>query len=82
MRVTDLKLANVRSIKAAELRFQPGFNLVVGDNGAGKTTVLEALAVCISEYAGRDLVAGAEAGSGRMTTAVADPRDSSPRAPA
>ena len=50
MRVTDLKLANVRSIKAAELRFQPGFNLVVGDNGAGKTTVLEALAVCISEY--------------------------------
>ena len=50
MRVTDLKLANVRSIKATELRFQPGFNLVVGDNGAGKTTVLEALAVCISEY--------------------------------
>ena len=50
MMVTDLKLANVRSIKAAELRFQPGFNLVVGDNGAGKTTVLEALAVCISEY--------------------------------
>ena len=49
MRVTDLKLANVRSIKAAELRFQPGFNLVVGDNGAGKTTVLEALAVCVSE---------------------------------
>ena len=50
MRVTDLKLANVRSIKATELRFQPGFNLVVGDNGAGKTTVLEALAVCVSEY--------------------------------
>ena len=50
MRVTDLKLANVRSIKAAELRFQPGFNLVVGDNGAGKTTVLEALAACVSEY--------------------------------
>ena len=50
MRVTDLKLANVRSIKATELRFQPGFNLVVGDNGAGKTTVLEALAACVSEY--------------------------------
>ena len=50
MRVTHLKLTNVRSIKAAELRLQPGFNLIVGDNGAGKTTILEALAVCISEY--------------------------------
>ena len=50
MRITDLKLTNVRSIKAAELYFQPGFNLIVGDNGAGKTTILETLAVCISEY--------------------------------
>ena len=50
MRITHLKLTNVRSIKAAELCFQPGFNLIVGDNGAGKTTILEALAVCISEY--------------------------------
>ena len=50
MRVAHLKLTNVRSIKTAELRFQPGFNLIVGDNGAGKTTILEALAVCISDY--------------------------------
>lgn len=50
MRVAHLKLTNVRSIKTAELRFQPGFNLIVGDNGAGKTTILEALAVCTSEY--------------------------------
>ena len=50
MRVAHLKLTNVRSIKTAELRFQPGFNLIVGDNGSGKTTILESLAVCISEY--------------------------------
>ncbi len=50
MRIARLKLTNVRSIRAAELRFEPGFNLIVGDNGAGKTTILEALAVCISEY--------------------------------
>ena len=50
MRVTHLKLTNVRSIRAAELCFQPGFNLIVGDNGTGKTTILEALAVCVSEY--------------------------------
>ena len=48
MRVTSLKLANLRAIKAAEFHFQPGFNLLVGVNGVGKTTVLDALAVCLS----------------------------------
>ena len=48
MRVTSLKLANLRAIEVAEFHFQPGFNLVVGVNGVGKTTVLDALAVCLS----------------------------------
>ena len=50
MRVTRLKLANVRAIKAAEFRFLPGINLVVGVNGVGKTTILEALAGCLAEF--------------------------------
>jgi len=50
MRVTDLRLTNVRSIKTAELRFQTGFNLVVGDNGVGKTTIMETLATCLFEF--------------------------------
>ena len=50
MRITSLKLANVRTIEAAEFRFQPGFNLIVGVNGVGKTTVLDALCVCLSAY--------------------------------
>ena len=48
MRVTHLELANVRAIKAATFHFRPGFNLVVGANGVGKTTVLYALAVCLA----------------------------------
>ena len=48
MIVIGLKLANLRVIKAAEFRFQPGFNLIVGVNGVGKTSVLDALRVCLS----------------------------------
>ena len=48
MIVTRLKLANLRVIEAAEFRFQAGVNLIVGVNGVGKTTVLDALAVCLS----------------------------------
>ena len=48
MIVTYLKLTNLRSIKAAEFHFQPGFNLIVGINGVGKTSVLDALSVCLS----------------------------------
>lgn len=50
MIVTELKLTNLRAIKAAEFHFPPipGFNLIVGVNGVGKTSVLDALSVCLS----------------------------------
>lgn len=48
MKLTRLALANVRAVEAAEFCFRSGFNLVAGVNGAGKTTVLDALAVCLS----------------------------------
>ena len=49
MKATHLKLTNVRAIASAEFHFHPRFNLVVGVNGVGKTTVIEALAVSLSE---------------------------------
>ncbi len=48
MEITSLKLVNLRAIENAEFRFQPGFNLIVGVNGVGKTSVLDALCVCLS----------------------------------
>ena len=38
-----LELTSLRNIQAAELNPAPGFNLFFGDNGSGKTSVLEAL---------------------------------------
>jgi predicted ATP-binding protein involved in virulence len=48
MIVTNLQLINVRGIDEAEFTFKPGFNLIVGVNGVGKTTVLDAMRICFS----------------------------------
>ena len=43
MSLAELTLENLRCIDQAEMAFGPGTNLVFGANGAGKTTVLEAI---------------------------------------
>ena len=50
MRVTSLQLTNIRAIEVAEFRFQQGLNLIVGVNGVGKTTMLDALRVSLSAF--------------------------------
>jgi DNA replication and repair protein RecF len=43
MRVTRLDIAGLRRFRQVRLEPAPGLNLLTGDNGAGKTSVLEAL---------------------------------------
>jgi len=43
MRITRLDIARLRRLEAVSLAPGPGLNLLVGDNGAGKTSVLEAI---------------------------------------
>lgn len=43
MHVTRLRVTSVRRLEAVELCPGPGINLITGDNGAGKTSLLEAL---------------------------------------
>ena len=43
MRVTRLDIAGLRRFERVSLTPGPGLNVLTGDNGAGKTSVLEAL---------------------------------------
>ncbi|NLG59529.1 MAG: AAA family ATPase, partial [Gammaproteobacteria bacterium] len=43
MRVTRLRIDNLRRLSAVDIEPGPGLNLITGDNGAGKTSLLEAL---------------------------------------
>ena len=43
MRLNELKLRNFRNYEELSLDFDPGVNLIVGDNAQGKTNLLEAI---------------------------------------
>lgn len=49
MEVKELKLTNCRGLTNATIPFTSGMNLIVGVNGAGKSTVLESLSVLLSQ---------------------------------
>ena len=40
----QISIKNFKAVKEMELEFTPGVNLLTGDNGVGKTSVLEAIA--------------------------------------
>jgi predicted ATP-binding protein involved in virulence len=48
MIIHKLQLTGLKSFEHAEFNFKPGMNLLVGINGVGKTTTLDALRVCLS----------------------------------
>lgn len=50
MRFEQLYLLNYKAIKEMDIRFGTGVNLLIGDNGVGKTTVLEAMTVALGDY--------------------------------
>ncbi|MCR6041714.1 AAA family ATPase, partial [Salmonella enterica subsp. enterica] len=43
MSLTRLLIKDFRNIENADLALSPGFNFLVGANGSGKTSVLEAI---------------------------------------
>lgn len=43
MSLAELRIENLRCISSAAMEFSPELNLIAGENGAGKTSVLEAI---------------------------------------
>ena len=50
MRIDSLLLENFKGFRSRELAFHPQFNLVVGENATGKTSLLDALAVAVGSW--------------------------------
>lgn len=50
MKLKNIKISNYRCFKEAEIDFGDYITLVVGKNGAGKTAILDAVAVSVSTF--------------------------------
>lgn len=50
MYIKDLYVYNFKGIDHCQLSFHKGFNLIIGENGKGKTSLLEAVAIGISGF--------------------------------
>jgi exonuclease SbcC len=71
MHVTRVELENIKSYERAEFNFARGITAITGENGAGKTTILEAIAWVLFDmldYRKEDFLRrGAKKGSARVT---------------
>ena len=50
MKLKNIKISNYRCFKETEIDFEDHITLVVGKNGAGKTAILDAVAVSVSTF--------------------------------
>lgn len=50
MFIKELQIHNYKAIKDMQFIFSPGVNLLIGDNGVGKTSVLDALSVALGGF--------------------------------
>ncbi|HEY5618172.1 MAG TPA: DNA repair protein RecN [Vicinamibacterales bacterium] len=56
-----LRIRNLAVIEAVDVEFEPGFNVLTGETGAGKSIVVEAVGLLLGARASADLVRTGEA---------------------
>ena len=57
----QLDIQNLAVIESLEVEFQPGFNVLTGETGAGKSMLVEAVGLLLGDRASSDLVRTGEA---------------------
>ena len=54
--LSALRIENIAVIEQADLVFHPGFNVLTGETGAGKSIVIDAISAILGERAYRDMI--------------------------
>ena len=55
-----LHIENIALIDQADLSFGPGFNVLTGETGAGKSIIIDAIGAVMGERTSRDLIRSGE----------------------
>ena len=50
MYISKLKIDNFKAISKMSIDLKPGINLLIGDNGVGKTSILDAIVVALGGF--------------------------------
>ena len=51
-----LHIENIAIIESADISFEPGFNVLTGETGAGKSIVIDAMSAVLGQRASRELI--------------------------
>ena len=51
-----LHIENIAVIERADIQFDPGFNALTGETGAGKSIVIDAISAVLGERTSRELI--------------------------
>ena len=51
-----LHIENIAIIERADISFEPGFNVLTGETGAGKSIVIDAMSAVLGQRASRELI--------------------------